>query len=123
MSKRLLITDDAMIIREMIKDTVEAAGWEVVGQATNGQEAVEKFAELQPDAMTLDMVMPQYDGLHALQNIRKDFPDAQILMVSALDQTEVLKQALKCGATDFIVKPFDKIQLVNALEKMVASSV
>jgi two-component system chemotaxis response regulator CheY len=123
MSKRLLITDDAMIIREMIKDTVEAAGWEVVGQATNGQEAVEMYAELQPDVMTLDMVMPQYDRLYALQNIRKDFPNAQILMVSALDQTEVLKQALTSCATDFIVKHFEKNQLVNALEKIVLSSV
>ena len=69
MAKRLLVTDDAVIIREMIKDTLSAAGWEIVGEADNGQTAVELFEQLKPDAMTLDLVMPKFDGLHALKNI------------------------------------------------------
>lgn len=105
MSKRLLVTDDAMIIREMIKETASAAGWEVVGEADNGRAAVEAYRKLRPDAMTLDIVMPEYDGIYALENIRAEFPDARILMVSAIDQTSVLKDALRKGATDFIIKP------------------
>ncbi|EAQ81449.1 response regulator [Blastopirellula marina] len=105
MSKRLLVTDDAMIIREMIKETAIAAGWEVVGEADNGLAALEAFRKWRPDAMTLDIVMPEYDGIYALENIRAEFPDARVLMVSAIDQTSVLKDALRKGATDFIIKP------------------
>ncbi len=121
MGKRLLVTDDAMIIREMIKDAAVDNGWEIAGEAANGQEAIDKFSELQPDAMTLDLVMPDYDGLHALRGIIGEFPDAKVLVVSAIDQTDVLKDALRLGATDFIVKPFDKSRLLEALEKIVAS--
>ena len=115
MAKRLLVTDDAEIMREIIKDTAKEAGWEVVGTATNGQEAVEKYKELRPDVVTLDLVMPEYDGLHALRGILGEDPNATVLVVSALDQRNVLKEAFKTGATDFLVKPFDKAQLISAL--------
>ncbi len=121
MSKTLLITDDALIIRTLIQDAVEKAGWTVLGQATNGQEAIEKYTRLKPDAMTLDMVMPQYDGLHALRGIKEIDPNAKVLVVSALDQAAVLKEALQSGATDFVVKPFDEKRLLSALEKMVSA--
>jgi len=120
MSKRLLVTDDAMSIREMIKDAAQENGWEIVGEACNGAEAVERFDESRPDVTTLDLVMPGTDGLHALEGIRKLDPDAKVLVVSALEQRSVLKDALKKGAADFIVKPFDKQRLVDTLEKLLA---
>jgi two-component system, chemotaxis family, chemotaxis protein CheY len=121
MSRTLLVTDDAMIIREMIKDAAMSAGWEIVGEAQNGQQAIELYEQLQPDAVTLDMVMPQYDGLYALSGIKTLDPDALVLVVSALDQKQTLKEAFRLGAADFIVKPFDAKNLVATLEKMVPS--
>jgi len=122
MSKRLLVTDDALIIREMIKDAAIDGGWEIVGEASNGQEAVEQYQRLNPDAMTLDLVMPEYDGLHALRGVMEADSNAKVLVVSALDQTDVLKEALQIGAADFIVKPFDRTRLIAALEKFVQPS-
>ncbi|QDU30574.1 Chemotaxis protein CheY [Anatilimnocola aggregata] len=118
MTKRLLVTDDAIIIREMIKDTASRAGWEIVGEACNGQQAFEKFRELKPDAMTLDLVMPEFDGLHALRSILGEDPSAKIVVVSALDQKTILKEAFKLGAADFVVKPFDHGQLVATLNRV-----
>ena len=122
MAGTLLITDDALIIREIIKDTAEQAGWEVVGQATNGQEAIDLYELFKPDAMTLDMVMPKYDGLYALRAIMAAYPEAVIVVVSALDQKDVLKEAFKIGAADFIVKPFDKQVLLETLEQATADT-
>ncbi len=123
MAKTLLIVDDALIIREIIKDTAIAAGWKIVGEATNGQEAIDLYLQLKPSAVTLDMVMPEYDGIHALRGIIEADPEAKILVVSALDQKTVLQQAFKFGAADFIVKPFDKDRLVEGLECLVLDKV
>ena len=120
MAKTLLITDDALIIRTMIKDTVTPAGWIIVGEAGNGEEAIEKYRELQPDAVTMDIVMPEYNGLHGLQGIIEEDPDAKVLMVSAVDQTSYLKDAIRMGAADFITKPFDRQNLVETLDEMVS---
>ena len=122
MSRTLLVIDDAVIIREIIKDIAGSAGWQVVGEATNGREAVERFQELRPDACTLDLVMPEYDGLYALREIIKLDPDARVAVVSALDQKKVLMDALRAGASDFIVKPFDRRVLIETLEQMVPAS-
>jgi len=111
-----------MIIREIIKDTAKAAGWEIAGEAANGAQAVEKFQELRPDVITLDMVMPEYDGMYALRAILEQDPKARVLVVSALDQRQVLKEAFKLGAADFIVKPFDKKMLVETLNRLVAAT-
>lgn len=119
MSRTLLVTDDALIIREMIKDAAVAAGWEIVGEAENGQQAIERYEQFQPDAVTLDMVMPEYDGIHALAGIKQLDPDARVLVISALDQKQTLKEAFRLGAADFIVKPFDPKNLVATLEKIV----
>lgn len=116
MDHTLLITDDSMIIRELIKDAAAESGWHVVAEAANGQEAIDRYRELQPTAVTLDLVMPQYDGLHALKGIRGLDPDARVLIVSAIDQAGVLKEAIQCGAADFIVKPFEKNRLRAALQ-------
>lgn len=120
MSKRLLVTDDALIIREMIKDTAIAHGWEIVGEAANGYEAIERYRELQPDTVTLDLVMPECDGLQALRGIMAHDPAARVLVVSALDQKSILNEALELGAYDFVVKPFAATRLANALNKMLA---
>jgi len=122
MPRRLLVVDDALIIREIIKDAVEGAGWEIAGEAANGQEAVEQYQLLHPDAVTLDLVMPEYDGLHALQGILDFDPHAKVVVVSALDQKNILKQAFKIGATDFVVKPFVNDALVRTLETLVADT-
>ena len=119
MSRTLLVTDDAIIIREIIKDVAESAGWTIVGEASNGQEAIDRYVELRPDACTLDLVMPEYDGLHALRGIIAANPNAKVLVVSALEQTAVLKEAFRAGATDFLVKPFDKDVLIRTLDQMV----
>lgn len=119
MTKTLLVTDDAMIIREMIKDAAQEAGWRIVGEAANGQEAIDRYLELRPAAVTLDLVMPQFDGLHALRGIIGADPAARVLVVSALDQSTVLKEALRLGAADFVVKPFDKGRLLAALDCLV----
>lgn len=118
MARTILVVDDAIIIREMIKDTAIEAGWQVVGEAKNGQEAIDKYIELKPDVVTLDMVMPDYDGLHALKGIMQHDPQAKVLVVSALEQKETLKEAFKLGATDFVVKPFDCQHVVKAVDAM-----
>lgn len=123
MSRTLLVTDDALIIRAMIKDTATEAGWQVVGEAQNGQQAIEMYEALRPDAVTLDMVMPDFDGIHALFGIKQLDPEARVLVVSALDQKQTLKEAFRLGAADFIVKPFDPKNLVETLEKMVPAAV
>lgn len=121
MKKRLLITDDAMIIRTMIRDLATEAGWEVVAEATNGAEAVERYREFRPDAVTLDLVMPEFDGLHGLRGIREIDPDARVIVVSALNTQNVLKESFKLGATDFVLKPFQKQPLMETLEQAVAT--
>ena len=120
MPKRLLITDDAMIIRAMIRDAATEAGWEVVGEATNGAEAVELYQSLKPDLVTLDLVMPQFDGLHALREIRNIDAEARVVIVSALNQKATLRKALHLGACDFLVKPFAKPLLIETISRAVA---
>ena len=121
MPRTILIVDDAIIIREMIKDATIEAGWQVVGEAQNGQEAIDKYVELNPDVVTLDMVMPEFDGIHALEGIMRHDSQANILVVSALEQKETLKKAFQLGATDFVVKPFDVQHVVKAVNAMMAA--
>jgi two-component system chemotaxis response regulator CheY len=115
-TKRLLVVDDAMIMRAIIKDTAKKAGWEIAGEATNGAEAVERFRELKPDMTTLDIVMPEMDGVEALRAIRQEAPDAKVVMISAIDQRAKLTECIQLGALDFIVKPFDKNRLLAFFE-------
>ncbi len=121
MSKTLLVADDAAIVREKIKEAARSAGWEIIGEARNGKEAVERYAELRPVAMTIDLVMPEYDGIYALREILAQDPNAKIVVVSALGQKNILKDAFKLGAADFIVKPFDKRTLIHTLEQFASS--
>ena len=114
---RLLIVDDALIMRMKIRQLAEAAGWTVVAEAKNGAEAVKLFSEHAPDMVTLDMVMPEMDGLAALKAIRAANGQAQVVMVSAVDQKEKLKECIASGAMDFIVKPFDDSRLQEFFER------
>lgn len=116
MAKTLLVVDDAPIMRAMIRDAVAEADWEVVGEACDGQQAVELYRRLKPDAVTLDLVMPHYDGLHGLREIMAHDAGAKVVVVSAVEQKGVLKDAFRLGAADFIVKPFEKQILVETLE-------
>ena len=115
-TKRLLVVDDAMIMRAIIKDTARHAGWEIAGEAKNGAEAVEKFRELSPDLVTMDIVMPEMDGVEALRAIRTETQDAKVVMISAIDQRAKLDECIQLGAVDFIVKPFDKNRLLAFFE-------
>jgi two-component system chemotaxis response regulator CheY len=119
MPRTLLITDDAIVIREIIKSAAKSRGWTVVGEAANGLQAVERYVELHPDAVTLDLVMPDYDGLYALRGIMERDPTARVLVVSAVEQKTVLKEAFRAGAADFVVKPFDRQLLLQTLDRIV----
>ncbi len=117
MSKRVLIVDDALIMRMRIKEIARDAGWEIAGEAANGEEALARYRELHPDLMTLDIVMPRMDGVAVLRQIREEDPRAKIVMVSAVDQKHKLTECIRLGAVDFIVKPFDKARLKSFFSK------
>ncbi|MFM7865186.1 MAG: response regulator [Planctomycetaceae bacterium] len=114
---RLLIADDALIMRMKIRDVAQKAGWTVVGEASNGAEAVAKYAELRPDLVTMELVMPELDGLEALRAIRGQFPEAAVVMISAVNQKERLRECISAGAVDFIVKPFQALELQVFFER------
>jgi two-component system chemotaxis response regulator CheY len=120
MAKRVLIVDDALIIRKRIKEIAEQSGWEVAGEAKNGEEAVALYAEKKPDLVTLDIVMPKLDGVTALKRLLKADPQARVVMISAVDQKEKLTECIQTGAVDFIVKPFDKAKLRAFFDKYLA---
>jgi two-component system chemotaxis response regulator CheY len=111
MTSRLLIVDDALIMRKMIADIAVAAGWEVAGEAGDGEEAVAMYERLRPDLVTMDIVMPRMDGVAALRRLLDRAPGARVVMISAVDQREKLAECIRSGAIDFIVKPFDAERL------------
>lgn len=115
---RLLIVDDAMIMRKLIKDVAVAAGWEVAGEARDGAEAVSLYQSLRPDLVTMDLVMPIMDGNEALRRIRAIDPEARVVVITALDQKRTLMESIRDGALDFVVKPFDRDRVVNLLNKV-----
>ena len=118
MAKRLLIVDDAAFMRMMIKDILVKNGFEVVGEAQDGVEAVEKYAELKPDLVTLDITMPEKDGLTALKEILSSDSDAKVIMCSAMGQQSMVIDAIQAGAKDFIVKPFQADRVLEAINKV-----
>jgi len=123
MTNRVLIVDDALIMRKRIKEIAERAGWTVVGEATNGEEALEVYNRERPDLTTLDIVMPKMDGVTALKRIIEADPSARVVMISAVDQRDKLTECIQSGALDFIVKPFDAKRLTSFFDKyLVASS-
>lgn len=118
---RLLVVDDAMIMRKLIRDVAIEAGWDVAGEACNGAEAVELYEKLRPDLVTMDLVMPVMGGNEALRRIRAADPDARVVVVTALDQKQTLTESIRDGAMDFIVKPFDRERLIGFLKKVHAT--
>lgn len=114
---RLMIVDDALIMRIKIREIALKAGWTIAAEGTNGVEAIRLFGEHHPDLVTLDMVMPEMDGLAALKAIRAQHPAANVVMVSAVNQKEKLRECIAAGAVDFIVKPFDPAQLQSFFER------
>lgn len=116
MSKRVLIVDDSMLMRRMVGETLADSGWEVVAEAGDGAEAVEQYKAMRPDAVTLDIVMPGTDGLYALDHILEFDPQAQVVVVSALNQTKLISEAIRKGAQDFIAKPFLPEQLQQTMD-------
>ncbi|WP_010286388.1 response regulator [Kurthia massiliensis] len=117
MAKRILIVDDAAFMRMMIKDILTKNGFEVVGEASDGAQAVEKYNELQPDLVTMDITMPEMDGIAALKEIKKTHPNATIIMCSAMGQQAMVIDAIQAGAKDFIVKPFQADRVIEAIQK------
>lgn len=115
---RVLIADDASFMRQMIREIIEPEGHEVIGEATNGIEAVELFRELQPELVTMDIVMPKRSGIDAVKAILAEQPTACIVMCSALGQETLVTEALQAGARDFIVKPFKPDNVVSTLKKV-----
>lgn len=116
-SNRVLIVDDALIMRARIKDIAQCAGWQVAGEAENGEEALALFDDLAPDLVTLDIVMPVLDGVSALKRMLAARPSARVVMISAVDQREKLAECIESGAADFVVKPFERERLESLFQK------
>jgi len=118
MSKSVLIVDDAAFMRIKLKDILEKNNYEVAGEAENGIEAIEKYKEVKPDIVTMDITMPEKDGVEALKEIKAFDEDAKVLMCSAMGQQTMVMDAIRSGALDFIVKPFDTERVIHALDKV-----
>lgn len=116
---KILIVDDAAFMRMMIKDVISKNGYEVAGEAVNGMDAVDKYKELKPDLVLMDITMPEMDGLQALKKIREGDPEAKIIMCSAMGQQAMVIEAIQSGAKDFIVKPFQPERILEAVKKAI----
>lgn len=119
----VLIVDDAPFMRKTLADLVEALGHTVVGEAENGYAAVDLYFKLRPDVVTMDITMPEFGGLEAVKVICGVVPNAKIIMVSAMGQTEFIKDAIRSGAKDFIVKPFEYERVALAFDKLLGVGV
>ena len=119
MAKRVLIVDDAAFMRMMIKDILSKNGYEVAGEADNGAKAVEKYKELTPDLVLMDITMPEMNGIDAVKNIKAMDPGAKIVMCSAMGQQAMDIESIQAGARDFIVKPFQADRVLEAVRKVV----
>lgn len=117
MGKRILVVDDAAFMRMMLKDILTKNGYVVAGEADNGLAAIERYIELKPDLVTMDITMPELDGISAVREIRKIDPQAKIIMCSAMGQQAMVIDAIQAGARDFIVKPFQPERVLEAVNK------
>lgn len=113
-----MVVDDAVFMRMTIRKMIETEGYEVVGEAGNGVEAVQKYMEVQPDVVMLDITMPEMNGIDALKRIKEFDPKAKVIMCSAMGQQVMVAQAIQSGAKDFIVKPFEKDRVLAALQRV-----
>jgi two-component system, chemotaxis family, chemotaxis protein CheY len=117
-SHTVLVCDDAIFMRTMIGDILAQAGFEIVGEAESGLQAVEKYRQLKPDLVTMDIVMPDMGGIEAVREICKTDPDAKILMCSAMGQQALVVEAIQAGAKDFVVKPFQPSRVLEAVQRV-----
>lgn len=119
MASNILVVDDAAFMRLMLKNIIIKDGLNVVGEAKNGVEAVDKYKELKPDLVTLDITMPEKDGITALKEIRQYDSNAKVLMCSAMGQQALIIESIQNGAKDFIVKPFDEQRVLESIHKII----
>ncbi|HEX7337088.1 MAG TPA: response regulator [Gemmatimonadales bacterium] len=120
MNQTVLVCDDAIFMRTMISDILSQAGFEIVGEAESGVQAVEKYKALKPDLVTMDIVMPDMGGIEAVREICKGDPSAKILMCSAMGQQALVVEAIQAGAKDFVVKPFQPSRVLEAVQRVLA---
>ena len=120
MNQTVLVCDDAIFMRTMISDILSQAGFEVVGEAESGVQAVQKYRELKPDLVTMDIVMPDMGGIEAVREICKSDPEAKILVCSAMGQQALVVEAIQAGAKDFVVKPFQPSRVLEAVQRVLA---
>jgi len=118
LSGTVLVCDDALFMRTMVKDILSQAGFTVVGEAENGQQAVEQFKSLRPDLVTMDIIMPEMGGIEAVKKIMEADPAARILMCSAMGQQALVLEAIQAGAKDFVVKPFQPSRVLEAVQRV-----
>jgi len=117
-SQTVLVCDDAIFMRTMISDILAQAGYEIVGEAETGVQAVEQYQKLKPDLVTMDIVMPDLGGIEAVREIIKFDPAARILMCSAMGQQALVVEAIQAGARDFVVKPFQPSRVLEAVQRV-----
>ena len=118
MNYTVLICDDTAFMRLMVSDILSKAGFEIVGEAETGTQAVEKYKALKPDLVTMDIVMPEMSGIDAARAICTDDPNAKIIMCSAIGQQALVVEAIQAGAKDFVVKPFQASRVLEAVQRL-----
>lgn len=117
----ILIIDDSRTSRKVLKNLLETDGHTIIAEALNGEDGVQKYEEFKPDIVTMDITMPVMDGIEALKAIRSKHPDARIIMVTAAGQANKVREAVECGATDFLAKPFEPEQITEIINRVAES--
>lgn len=117
---KILVVDDAKFMRLTLSNILDKANHEIIGVAENGKEAIELYRKLNPDLVTMDITMPVMNGLDAVKGIKKEFPNATIIMCSAMGQQKMVVEAIEAGAKDFIVKPFDEGRVLDAINRVLS---
>ena len=117
MSGRIMVVDDAALMRMMLKDILTKNGFEIAGEAENGLRAIDRYKEVSPDLVLMDITMPELDGIGAVKQIKALDPNAKIIMCSAMGQQAMVLESIQAGARDFIVKPFQADRIIEAVNK------
>ncbi|AIE59779.1 response regulator [Bacillus methanolicus] len=115
---KILIVDDAKFMRITLSNILKKANHEVVGEGETGKDAIELYRQLNPDLVTMDITMPEMSGIEAVKEIKKEFPQAKVIMCSAMGQQKMVVEAIEAGAKDFIVKPFDEARVLDAINRV-----